>query len=91
LTYWLCRKNDLRTDNPSQSLFVIGQFQKVETPTLLMLEYRLFQRQENCPLRIMFIASNPLKERQSRVERTKSHPWFCQSLDKSVILLYPII
>jgi len=56
-----------------------------------MLEYRLFQRQENCPLRIMFIASNPLKERQSRVERTKSHPWFCQSLDKSVILLYPII
>lgn len=48
----LCRKNEFRTGNPSQSLFLIGQFQKVETPTLLMLAHRLFQRQENCPLRI---------------------------------------
>ncbi len=39
----LCRKNDLRTGNPSQSVLVIGQFQKVETPTLPVLEYRLFQ------------------------------------------------
>ena len=38
----LCRKNDLRTGNPPQSLFLTGQFQKVETPTLLMLARRLF-------------------------------------------------
>jgi hypothetical protein len=42
----LCRKNELRTGDPSQSLFVIGQFQKVETPALLMLGYRLCQRLE---------------------------------------------
>ncbi len=42
VTAGLCRKNDLRTGNPNQSLFLIVQFQKVETPTLLMLAHRLF-------------------------------------------------
>lgn len=42
----LCHKNDLRTGDPSQFLFLIGQFQKLETPTLLMLGYRLCQRLE---------------------------------------------
>ncbi len=81
---WLCRRNDLRTGKPSQSLFLIGQFQKVETPTLLMFAHRLVQHQENCPMRFIFIASNPLKERQSRVERTESHFRFGQLLDESV-------
>ena len=57
----LCRKNDLRTGNPPQSLFLIGQFQKVETPTLPVLAHHLFQPQEACPLRTMFIASIPRK------------------------------
>ena len=42
----LCRKDDLRTGNPYQSLFLIGQFQKVETPTLWMLAHHVFQRLE---------------------------------------------
>src|SRR4028119_2091760 len=33
--YRLCRKNKLRTGNPYQPLFLIGQFRKVETLTLL--------------------------------------------------------
>ncbi|MDZ4877984.1 MAG: hypothetical protein CLLPBCKN_007419 [Chroococcidiopsis cubana SAG 39.79] len=38
----LCRKNDLMTENPSQFLFVIVQFQKVEILALLMLARRFF-------------------------------------------------
>ena len=42
----LCRKKDLSTGNPSQFLFATGQFQKVETPTLLRLAHRLCQHLE---------------------------------------------
>ena len=40
----LCRKTNLRTDNPSQPLLLIGQFTTVETQTLSVLAHRLFQR-----------------------------------------------
>lgn len=42
----LCRKNDLRTRNPTQFLLLIGQFQKFETPILLMLAHHLCQHLE---------------------------------------------
>jgi len=43
---WLCCKNDLRTDDPPQSLLLIQQCQKVETRILLVPKYCLFQRLE---------------------------------------------
>jgi len=40
LTPGLCRKNDMRTSNPSQFLLLIGQPQKFETRTLPVLAHR---------------------------------------------------
>jgi hypothetical protein len=39
-----------------------------------MLGYRLFEHQENCPLRIMFIASNPLKVRRAVLNEPNPNP-----------------
>ena len=87
----LCRKNDLRTGNPSQSLFPTGQFQKVETPTLLRLAHRLCQHQETCPLRTMFIASNPLKVRRAVWNEPNPIPGFVNRAKEAVILFHSVV
>jgi len=40
----LCRKNDLRTGAPLQSLFLIRQCRKFETRILSVLAHRLYQQ-----------------------------------------------
>ncbi len=65
---WLCRKNDLRTGNPPQSIFLIGQLRKVETPTLPVLAHRMTQPLGLARVRIIFIASIPRNVRSSAVE-----------------------
>ena len=49
-----------------------------------MLAHRLCQRQENCPIRIMFIASNPLKVRRAVVNELNPIPGFVNRADVAV-------
>lgn len=73
---WLCRKQELRTGNPSRFLFVIEQLQKLETLTLLVLEYRLFQLPALVQCVRIFIAANLLMVRCAVLNEPNPIPGF---------------
>jgi hypothetical protein len=66
----LCRKNDLRTGNPSQSLFLIGQPRKLERAYSTCASTSPLSMPWTCPKRSMFIASIPRNERPSSIKGT---------------------
>lgn len=76
----LCRKNDLRTGNPPQFLFLIGQLQKFETRILSVLVHRLCQQPQPVQCVRIFIASNPLMVRRAVLNEPNPIPGFVSLL-----------
>ncbi len=67
------------------------QLQKFDTRILLDLKCHLCLLQEACPIRIMFIASYPLKVRRAVLNEPASRAWIDQSFDESMVLFHNII
>jgi len=87
----LCRKNELRTGNPSQSLFLIGQLRKFETRILSVLAHCLYQQLQ--PVLCESYSLLPCLAMNARavLKEAKPIPGFVSRADASVLLLHLVV